>query len=65
MLRVSTKEEGKDSLLESISFLVRAAIHEQVLLSRVTMEIAEEKNVPTLKSFPHHHLNCIIFWIHF
>ena len=65
MLRVATEQEWEYPLFKAISFLVRASIHKQVLLSGVTMKITEEKDVPTLERLPHHHLDRIVFRVHF
>ena len=43
-------------LFKTICLLIRATIHESILLSRVTMIITIEENISAFKGFSHHHL---------
>lgn len=65
VLSVFTINKRKDALLEPISFHISTAVHKDVLLSWMPMEIAEEKHVSTFNSFSNHHFYCEVFRIHF
>lgn len=55
-VRVLGEQKREDPLLEPVSSLIRAAVHEQVLHPGVTVDVTVEKDVPRLKSLTHHHL---------
>jgi hypothetical protein len=63
MLCVPAIQEREYSFFQSVSLLIRTAIHEKIFLSGVSMIVTEEKNISALKSLPHHHFNCKILWI--
>lgn len=50
------EEQWEDPFFQSVGPLIRATVHEQVLASRVTMDITVEQDVTTFQSLPHHHL---------
>lgn len=62
MITVLVEQKWEDSLLESIGPLVGAAIHEQVLASRVTMDVAIEKDIATFERLSHHHFCGTVLW---
>jgi hypothetical protein len=45
---VSTKQEWEYALFESVRFEIRASIHEEVFLPRMTMKVTKEKDISTL-----------------
>ena len=59
---VLMEQQWEDPLLKSVSPLITAPIHKQVLAARVTMNVAVEQDVPALQGFSHHHFGGAVFW---
>lgn len=53
---VLREKKREDPFLQSVSPLVRAAVHKQVLASGVAVDVAVEQDVSRLQGLPHHHL---------
>ena len=64
MLSVLAKYVREQTFLQAISLLVRATIHEDVLLPGVAVEVAKEEDISRLKSFSHHELHSEVFRVH-
>jgi hypothetical protein len=60
---VLVEEVRKNPFLEPVRTLVRAAVHEEVLASRMTVDIAVEQNVSALQRLPHHLLARVVLWL--
>jgi hypothetical protein len=63
MLSIPTVQEREYSFFQSVSLLIRAAVHEQIFLPGVPMVVTEEKDVSTFERLTHHHFNSKILWI--
>ena len=65
MLGIPTVQEREYSFFQSVSLLIRAAVHENIFLPGVSMIVTEKKNVSAFEGLTHHHFNCKILWIEF
>ena len=58
-VEVFVNETREDFLFHAVVHSTRVAIHEDVLLARVTVEIAYEENIAVLLEFLHHVLHVV------
>lgn len=55
------EEQWEYSFFQTVSSLVRAAVHEKVFASRMAMYITIEEDVSTLECLAHHHFSGAVF----
>jgi hypothetical protein len=55
VLSVPCEKKRENSLFEPIGFLIRAAVHEQILGARVAVVVTVKKDVTRVLSLLHHH----------
>ena len=62
ILRILAKKKRVDALFQSISFLVRAAVHEKILGATMAVVVAIEEDVARILGLSHHDLCSKVFW---
>ena len=63
VLRSLRKEKRKNSLFQPICSLILTAVHENIFLPRMTMNVTIKYNISAFQSFPYHLFDSIYLWV--